>query len=73
MTVSYPFPARYDGKCAVECGSRIHAGDMVQYVEGQLAHHGCIPDEREPDSRPVCGECFMEKAVNVACDCEVES
>ncbi len=69
MTPSHPFPARYDGTCAVECGSRIHPGDMVQYVEDQLVHNGCVPAD-EPEPRPVCGECFMEQAVNGACGCE---
>lgn len=65
---SHPFAARYNGTCAVECGHRIHEGDMVQYVEGQLVHVGCVPDE-EPEPRPVCPNCFMEIAKNGACQC----
>lgn len=71
---SYPFPARYDGTCAVDCGMRIHMGDMIQYVEDQLVHVGCIPEERpEPKPRPVCEKCWMEIALNGACGCEEDS
>lgn len=67
---SYPFRARYNGDCAAGCGNRVHEGDMVQFVEGQLVHVGCIPDEQpEPEPRPVCPECFLEIAVNGACSC----
>lgn len=37
---SFPFRARYDGVCAADCGYRVHPGDMVQFVEGQLVHVG---------------------------------
>lgn len=68
---SPPFRARYDGVCAADCGNRIHPGDTAQYVEGQLVHHGCVPDEKpEPEPRPVCSTCFMEIALNGACQCE---
>lgn len=71
MTPSHPFPARFDGVCAAKCDSRIHPGDMVQYVEDKLVHHGCLPAEEpaEPEPRPVCGECFMEIALNGECSC----
>jgi hypothetical protein len=65
---SFPFPARYDGGCAAECGHRVHPGDMVQFVEGQLVHVGCIPDE-EPEPRPVCPVCWLEQSVNGSCGC----
>jgi len=62
--------ARYDGTCAADCGFRIHPGDMVQRVDGQLVHHGCIPEEQpEPEPRPVCPTCHMEIALNGACSC----
>lgn len=63
-----PFPARYNGACAVECGHRIHEGDMVQYVEDQLVHVGCVPAD-EPEPRPVCPTCFLEIPLNGACGC----
>lgn len=68
---SHPFRARYDGgPCAAECGTRIHFNDMVQYVDGQLVHHGCIPAEQpEPKLRPVCDTCRVEIALNGACSC----
>lgn len=67
---SFPFTARFDGACAADCGNRIHPGDTVQYVDGQLVHHGCIPTEQpEPEPRPVCPSCFMEIALNGACSC----
>lgn len=65
-----PFRARYDGTCAADCPNRIHPGDMVQYVDGQLVHVGCIPDERpEPEPRPVCPACFTETALNGTWSC----
>lgn len=65
-----PFRARYNGRCAAECGHRVHEGDMVQYVGGQLVHVGCIPDERpEPAPRHVCPSCFVEIALNGECSC----
>lgn len=64
-----PFQARYNGACAVDCGHRIHEGDMVQYVDRQLVHVGCIPDEKEPEPRPVCQECWTEIAANGTCMC----
>ena len=65
-----PFRARYNGTCAADCDHRIHEGDMVQYVDGQLVHHGCLPAAApEPEPRPVCPSCFMEIALNGACSC----
>jgi len=67
---SRPFRARRDGVCAAACGYRIHEGDMAQYVDDQLVHHGCIPDEKpEPEARPVCPTCHMEIALDGACSC----
>ncbi len=67
---SRPFRARRNDVCAAECGFRIHEGDMAQYVEGQLVHHGCIPDDKpEPDPRPTCPICFTEIALNGSCSC----
>lgn len=67
----FPFPARYDGACAADCGNRIHPRDMIQFVEGQLVHVGCIPEEQpEPEPRPVCPTCFLEIPLNGACQCE---
>lgn len=64
------FPARFPGKCAAECGERIEPGDVVEYVDDQLVHEGCVPApavERAP--REQCPGCFTEKAVNGACAC----
>ena len=70
MTIGPPFRARFDGVCAAECPERLHPGDMVQYVDGQLVHHGCLPAAApEPEPRPVCPSCFMEIALNGACSC----
>lgn len=66
---SFPFTARYNGACAAECGHRIHEGDMVQYVDGQLVHVGCIPDEQGLSPRPVCPNCHTTIALNGACLC----
>lgn len=61
------FIARWDSKrpCP-ECGVRILAGERVEYVDDVMQHVSCTP----PEPRPVCGECFMEKAINGACGCE---
>jgi hypothetical protein len=64
------FHARYDGVCAAHCDQRIHPGDEVAYVEGQLVHVGCEPAaDDEPAPRPVCPNCFTETALNGACSC----
>lgn len=41
---------------------------MVQYVEDQLVHVGCVPAD-EPEPRPVCPTCFLEIPLNGACGC----
>lgn len=55
-----PFPARFDGVCAADCGDRIHPGDMVRYEDDQLVHVECAP---KPDplesSEVVCGVCWL--------------
>lgn len=69
--MSFPFPARYDGVCAAGCDSRIHPGDTVQFVDGQLVHVECAARllAAEPKPRPVCPDCHMEIALNGACSC----
>lgn len=62
------FRAKYPGVCGNDCGSRIHEGDEVEYVEGVLVHVDCAPTP-EPAPRPVCPTCFMEIALNGACSC----
>lgn len=64
------FTARYGGKCAADCDRRIAPGDVVEYVDDELVHEGCVPApivERAP--RPTCPECFTETALNGACAC----
>lgn len=64
------FSARFPGRCAAECGEPVQPGDVVEYVDDQLVHEGCVPAplvERAP--RRQCPECFTEVAVNGACAC----
>lgn len=63
------FRAKYNGVCGNDCGERIHEGDEVEYVEHVLVHVDCAPAP-EPEPRPVCPTCFMEIALNGACQCE---
>jgi len=68
----FPFPARYDGVCAADCDSRIHPGDTVQFVDGQLVHLECtarLLAQPEPEPRPVCPSCWLEISVSGACGC----
>jgi hypothetical protein len=62
--VTPPFPARFDGTCAADCENRIHPGDRVQYVDGQLMHAACAPapePTEQPQEPPVCGVCWQTK------------
>lgn len=37
-----PFPARYQGRCAEDCGEPIEVGDLIVGVEGtNYAHWAC--------------------------------
>jgi hypothetical protein len=64
-----PFIARYPGKCA-GCGEGISPGRVVEYVDDELVHDGCVPTPERPERpRPVCPECFTETALNGACSC----
>lgn len=64
------FVAKFPGRCAADCDQPIDAGDVVEYVDDQLVHEGCVPTpEVERAPRPICGECFTEIAMNGACAC----
>lgn len=39
-----PFPARYPGRCT-ECHEGIEVDDEVTYVDDELLHAACAPDE----------------------------
>lgn len=59
--MSASFPARFDGKCAAGCDSRIHPGDRVRYEEGQLVHDECAPNADPLTIGPretVCPDCW---------------
>lgn len=63
------FLAKYSGTCAgAGCDQDIDPGDIVEYVEEQLVHEGCLPPA-EVKPRPVCKECFTEIALNGSCAC----
>lgn len=63
--MSAPFPARFEGgMCPADCGSRIHAGDLVRYDDDQLVHDECTPKPSRFDIAPtevVCGVCWLVK------------
>jgi hypothetical protein len=58
--VTAPFPARFDGACAAQCENRVHPGDPVVYVDGQLMHAECAPEPEPTDKTEpaVCGVCW---------------
>lgn len=69
--MSKTFLAKYDGRCAgAGCDQPIDIGDIVEYVEEQLVHEGCLPPA-EVKPAPVCASCFMEIAKNGSCGCGV--
>lgn len=58
------FPARYDGVCAADCGTRIHPGDPVRYEDDELVHDECAPKPDPLEIQPgevVCGVCWLVK------------
>jgi len=64
------FLAKYAGRCAADCDQPIDPGDIVEFVDDQLVHEGCVPApvvERAP--RPICPTCFIEIALNGTCAC----
>lgn len=64
------FTARFGGRCAAECGERIKPGDVVEYVDDQLVHEGCVPAPvMERPAREQCPDCFTERSVTGACMC----
>jgi len=54
------FTAKYPGRCAL-CPERIHVGDLVEYVDDQIAHTHCnvtsLPNDRD-DLSAVCRSCW---------------
>jgi hypothetical protein len=58
------FPARYSGRCATDCGSRIEPGDDVCFVDDELVHADCAdqPKRQAVTERPVCTQCWMVHA-----------
>jgi hypothetical protein len=65
------FLAKYNTACpGAGCDEDIEVGDIVEWIEGQVVHEGCLPPA-EVKPRPVCGECFMEITPSGACGCGV--
>lgn len=61
-----PFPARYRGRCAAECGQPIEVDDQVQFVDDELVHHDCadklgLPGAGRRDPAP-CTSCWLVHA-----------
>lgn len=56
------FRAKFEGGfCPADCGSRIHEGDMVEYVDDELVHAECTPQRDPLELRlreVVCPDCF---------------
>ena len=57
------FKAMFEGDmCPTDCGQRIHVGDEVQYVDGELMHVECAPKLSKYDMHPgetVCPDCYQ--------------
>jgi len=63
------FLAKFNDRCASPiCDDPIDPGDIVEYIDDQLVHQGCLPPA-ESKPRPVCATCFMEIALNGECSC----
>jgi len=41
---SRPFPASFDGRCAL-CDDSIYEGDEIQMLDGEACHVECVEDE----------------------------
>jgi len=59
--------AQHPGRCP-ECDETFAAGEHVTKHPEGWGHAVC---PAAPAPRPVCGECFMEIALNGACGCGV--
>lgn len=60
------FEARFPGRCGI-CDTGIRAGDLVTYVEDEIAHAACPMPVTLADP---CGKCWTVPAANGACACE---
>lgn len=56
--------ARHPGRCP-ECEETFDVGEQVTKHRDGWGHVQC------PQPRPVCPECFVERALNGACGCGV--
>lgn len=52
------FEAMYDGACS-ECDGRIHAGDLVSYVDNAIAHVDCNEAPAAVGRAGVCPVCWL--------------
>jgi hypothetical protein len=64
--MSHFFEARYPGRCGV-CDEGFRQGDLVTYVEDEIAHTHCPQPIAVAEP---CGRCFMVPAVNGLCGCD---
>lgn len=59
------FRAQFNGKCAAQCGERIHEGDEIEKDDaGAYRHVKCLPKPSKLDLGPkevVCGTCWLVK------------
>ncbi len=63
------FTAKYDGRCA-ECEDTIYAGDVLEWVRGQVVHVDCVPDDtKDKPTRPTCPDCWQEIPASGECGC----
>lgn len=61
------FEAKYNGRCAADCGWPIQEGEQVAYVDDQLVHADCARDASLRKPEPViCSTCWLTKP----CECE---
>ncbi len=58
------FRARYPGRCAADCGTRIEVGDEVVYLDDVVIHADCdTPTPEKPVD--ICPRCHL----TLPCDC----
>lgn len=69
------FEAKFGGRCAAGCGEPVEPGDEVKWADdGQrerVVHAGCdLVQERALQPGSVCQECWTERSVTGACQCD---
>lgn len=66
MVGAIPFEARYNGRCAADCGSGISVGDLVAFTDDGLTHLDCADHQKVERPVAVCDSCWLTKP----CECD---